>query len=86
MVAIAYYNYHTSIHIGKDNELYKSVAALNSVAHIVEVGALVGLTFISSAENHGMYSVKDKRQFIFLYSVKVEQAFSKFEQVLSNAF
>ena len=54
MIAVAYYNYHTNIHLGKNNELYKTVAAFNSLCHIVEVASLVGLTFVSSTENHGM--------------------------------
>ncbi|XP_005091174.1 post-GPI attachment to proteins factor 2 isoform X2 [Aplysia californica] len=52
MIAVAYYNYHTSVHIGKNNEAYKALAALNSLCHIVEVASLVGLTFVSSTENH----------------------------------
>ncbi|BFZ15131.1 hypothetical protein BsWGS_18170 [Bradybaena similaris] len=52
MIAVAYYSYHTSIHIGRDNELYKAVAALASLCNIVEVSSLVALTYISSNENH----------------------------------
>ncbi|XP_059147438.1 post-GPI attachment to proteins factor 2-like isoform X2 [Physella acuta] len=55
LIAIAYYNFHTSILVGKHNECYKSVAAFTSLCHIIEVGALVGLTFISSTENHDLH-------------------------------
>ncbi|CAG5118200.1 unnamed protein product [Candidula unifasciata] len=55
MIAIAYYSYHTSVHFGRDNELYKTVAALASLCNIVEVSSLVALTYISSNENHDLH-------------------------------
>ncbi|CAL1538960.1 unnamed protein product [Lymnaea stagnalis] len=55
MIAVAYYNFHTSVNVGKNNELYKGIAALTSLCHIIEVGALVGLTYISSSENHDLH-------------------------------
>ncbi|XP_055894343.1 post-GPI attachment to proteins factor 2-like isoform X2 [Biomphalaria glabrata] len=55
MIAWAYYNFHTSVHAGKHNELYKAGAALTSLCHVIEVTALVGLTYISSLDNHGLH-------------------------------
>ncbi|XP_067663213.1 post-GPI attachment to proteins factor 2-like isoform X2 [Haliotis asinina] len=55
MVAIAYYSYHTSIHVGQRNELYKTLAALCTFLHICENLALIGLTYVSSTENHDLH-------------------------------
>ncbi|KAH9492373.1 Post-GPI attachment to proteins factor 2 [Bulinus truncatus] len=55
MIAKAYYNFHTSVHVGKHNEIYRTIAALTSLCHMIEISALVGLTYISSTENHGMH-------------------------------
>ncbi|RUS89477.1 hypothetical protein EGW08_002774 [Elysia chlorotica] len=57
MIAVAYYTFHTSIHVGRHNELYKTLAALTSLFHIIEVSSLVGLTFISSTENHELHKI-----------------------------
>ncbi|XP_060084299.1 post-GPI attachment to proteins factor 2-like [Ylistrum balloti] len=55
MIAVAYYNFHTQVHVGQRNSLYQSVAAFTSLLHILENMALVGLSFISSSENHGVH-------------------------------
>ncbi|XP_033741997.1 post-GPI attachment to proteins factor 2-like isoform X1 [Pecten maximus] len=55
MVAVAYYNFHTQVHVGQKNSLYQSLSALTSLLHILENLALVGLSFISSSENHGAH-------------------------------
>uniref|UniRef100_A0A0B7AH32 CWH43-like N-terminal domain-containing protein n=1 Tax=Arion vulgaris TaxID=1028688 RepID=A0A0B7AH32_9EUPU len=55
MIAIAYYSYHTSVHVGRDNELYKGIAALASLFNILEVSSLVTLTYISSTDNHDVH-------------------------------
>ncbi|XP_071086868.1 post-GPI attachment to proteins factor 2-like isoform X1 [Haliotis cracherodii] len=55
MVAIAYYSYHTSIHVGLRNQLYKTLAALCTFLHICENMALIGLTYVSSTENHDLH-------------------------------
>ncbi|KAK7097376.1 post-GPI attachment to proteins factor 2-like isoform X2 [Littorina saxatilis] len=55
MVAIGYYSYHTSVHVGMRNELYKAVAAVNSLLHLIEVLSLVFLSMISSSENGKMH-------------------------------
>ncbi|GFN83823.1 post-gpi attachment to proteins factor 2 [Plakobranchus ocellatus] len=57
MIAVAYYSFHTNVHVGKHNELYKALAALASLLHIIEVGSLVGLTYISSTENHDLHEL-----------------------------
>ena len=53
MVAIGYYNFHTSVHVGNHNGLYRKLAALTSLLNILEVLSLVCLSMISSSENHG---------------------------------
>ena len=51
MVAVGYYSYHTSVHVGTRNELYKTFAAVNSLLHFVEILSLLFLSMISSTEN-----------------------------------
>ena len=51
MVAIGYYSYHTSVHVGVRNELYKTFAAVNSLLHFMEILSLLFLSMISSTEN-----------------------------------
>ncbi|XP_069129874.1 post-GPI attachment to proteins factor 2-like [Argopecten irradians] len=55
LIAIAYYNFHTQVHVGLKNNRYQSLSALASLLHILENLALVGLSFISSSENHGVH-------------------------------
>ncbi|XP_069129873.1 post-GPI attachment to proteins factor 2-like [Argopecten irradians] len=55
MFAVAYYNFHTKVHVGKKNKIYTSLAAIASSLHISEIMALVGLTYISSTENADMH-------------------------------
>ena len=55
MVAVGYYSFHTSVHVGARNELYMGLAALNSLLHIVEILSLVSLSMISSTENGGEF-------------------------------
>ncbi|KAK3740971.1 hypothetical protein RRG08_005662 [Elysia crispata] len=57
MIAVAYYSFHTSIHVGKHNEFYKTLAALTSLFHIIEVSSLIGLTYVSSTENHDLHEI-----------------------------
>ncbi|KAK7496502.1 hypothetical protein BaRGS_00012154 [Batillaria attramentaria] len=51
MAAVAYYIFHTSVHLSHRNELYRTLAALVSLLHVIEVMSLVGLSMISSTEN-----------------------------------
>ncbi|XP_060084302.1 post-GPI attachment to proteins factor 2-like [Ylistrum balloti] len=55
MFAIAYYNFHTRIHVGRKNIIYTNLAAIASSLHITEILALVGLTYISSTDNGDMH-------------------------------
>ncbi|KAL5012229.1 hypothetical protein ScPMuIL_010780 [Solemya velum] len=55
MIALAYYNYHTQVHVGTKNSLYEKLATLCSLLHILENMSLVLLTYISSTENHGVH-------------------------------
>ncbi|KAK3100602.1 hypothetical protein FSP39_022374 [Pinctada imbricata] len=55
MIAAAYYSYHTQFHVGKRNDLYRTLSKLCILLHVVENFALVGLTYISSIENHGVH-------------------------------
>lgn len=57
MIALAYYTFHTSIHVGRHNEFFKTLAAFTSFFHIIEVGSLVGLTYISSTENRNLHEI-----------------------------
>ena len=52
MTSMVYYNYHTAVNMAVGEELYKAVAAFNSVLGIVEVFSLLCLTMVSSTENY----------------------------------
>ncbi|KAL8598711.1 hypothetical protein ACOMHN_033275 [Nucella lapillus] len=51
MMALAYYGFHTAVQPGSHMELYKTMSAINSLLHFVEVLSLVGLSMITSTEN-----------------------------------
>lgn len=53
MIALAYYTYHTRVHVGTRNSLYEALAALCSLLHIIENVSLIMLTYVSSNENYG---------------------------------
>lgn len=55
MVAIGYYSYHTFVHVGGRNELYKALAAVNCLLNLLEVLALVSLSMISSTESNSTH-------------------------------
>ncbi|XP_064608162.1 post-GPI attachment to proteins factor 2-like isoform X2 [Liolophura sinensis] len=54
IVPVIYYNFHTSVFTAK-HSLYQSFAALAGFLHFVENLSLVGLTYISSTENHELH-------------------------------
>ena len=56
-MAIGYYGYLTAVNVVMSNELFKTLAAVCTLLHIVEVISLVGLSMISSSENFGMFFV-----------------------------
>ncbi|KAK7496507.1 hypothetical protein BaRGS_00012159 [Batillaria attramentaria] len=51
MIALAYYSFHTSVPAPTSQHLYNTLAAVNSLLHVVEIVSLVGLSMISSTEN-----------------------------------
>ena len=55
MVAIMYYKYYTAFPVYKHMKLYRLVAAVNTLLHIMENLALIGLSYVSSTENYSVY-------------------------------
>ncbi|KAK6172485.1 hypothetical protein SNE40_016124 [Patella caerulea] len=55
LLALSYYNYHTSIDTGKYDKLYKAGAALCTLLHIMENGALIILSYVSSEDNYAIH-------------------------------
>ncbi|XP_071086867.1 post-GPI attachment to proteins factor 2-like [Haliotis cracherodii] len=51
LLALGYFNYHTSVDMRQYNSVYTGLAALATTLHICENMALVALTYVSSSEN-----------------------------------
>lgn len=55
LFAFAYFGYYTSFHVGPRNTLYKNLARLCVLLHVLENTALVTLTYVSSTDNYGKF-------------------------------
>ncbi|XP_048774040.2 post-GPI attachment to proteins factor 2-like isoform X2 [Ostrea edulis] len=55
LFAFSYFGYYTSFHVGKYSTLYKHLARLCVFLHVVEISALVTLTYVSSTDNYAVH-------------------------------
>ena len=65
--AFIYLNFYAdSVNIHRKSHGFRTLNKMNTALHVLENSALLGLTYISSTENHGKF-----HQFVILYYVKL---------------